>query len=132
MCIVLETHLNIYFQVNFNGTWFTKEFVVIKANYKDRSTSFQALKMIVSSPSFSLITLNAMYRRGQNIVLSNFNVKYGEEPYGAIVKLISQPANMNSTICEVHINLKEKAYWLNSSISTKEPKMLQMELHLDK
>uniref|UniRef100_W8B060 Vitellogenin n=1 Tax=Ceratitis capitata TaxID=7213 RepID=W8B060_CERCA len=120
------------YMVNFNGTWFTKEFVVIKANYKDRSTSFQALKMIVSSPSFSLITLNAMYRRGQNIVLSNFNVKYGEEPYGAIVKLISQPANMNSTICEVHINLKEKAYWLNSSISTKEPKMLQMELHLDK
>ncbi|XP_054743946.1 uncharacterized protein LOC129248428 [Anastrepha obliqua] len=118
--------------INFNGTWFTEQSIVIKANYKDQSTRLQVLKMIIESESFKTVTLNASYRRAQTFIFSNFHVKYGEDPYGLIMQLNSQPYNIKTTLCEVHLQLKEKMYWLNTSVLVEQPLMLQMEIHLDK
>ncbi|XP_054083621.1 apolipophorins [Zeugodacus cucurbitae] len=120
------------YMINVNGVWFTEDYIIIKANYKDRNHRLQALKMIIESGSFEITTLNAVYRRTQTFIYSNFNLKYGDDPYNFAMQLNSQPDEVKPTICEVHINLKEKKYWLNSSLVVKHPQMWQVEIHLDK
>lgn len=88
--------------------------------------------MIIESASFETATLNAAYRRTQTFIFSNFNLKYGDDPYDFTMQLNSQPDNVKPTICVVHINLKEEKYWLNSSLVMTNPKMWQAEVHLDK
>ncbi|XP_036322034.1 uncharacterized protein LOC118736032 [Rhagoletis pomonella] len=119
-------------QINFNGTWFTEQYIVIKSKYKDYSTRLQMLKMIVESGSFETITLNASYRRVQAFTYSNFLVKYGEDPYSLIMQLNFKPDNIKSSICEMRLQLKEKVYWLNTILLVKQPLMVQVEIHLDK
>nr|XP_036224407.1 apolipophorins isoform X1 [Bactrocera oleae]XP_036224408.1 apolipophorins isoform X1 [Bactrocera oleae] len=119
------------FLIQFNGAWFTEDYIVVKVNYKNRNR-LQVLKMITESASFETTTLNAVYRITQTFIYSNLNFKYGNDLYEFAMQLNSQPDNIKPAICEIHINLKEKKYWLNSSLLMSQSKMWQMELHIDK
>ncbi|XP_034475095.1 uncharacterized protein LOC117782196 [Drosophila innubila] len=122
------------YMVFINGSWFTGHSISIKGNYKDRSSRAQALhhlKMIVESPSFELTSLNIVYRRNQLLIFSDLQAKYGKDPYGLTVQYASNAHNRNSN-AEVRLKIKEKDYWINSKLLSEQPKLLQLEMHIDK
>uniref|UniRef100_A0A0K8USL9 Vitellogenin n=1 Tax=Bactrocera latifrons TaxID=174628 RepID=A0A0K8USL9_BACLA len=117
--------------IHFNGAWFTEDYIVIKVNYKNHNR-LQALKMLIETDSFEATTINAAYRRTQTFTFSNLKFKYGNDLYDFAMQLNSQPDNVKPAICEIHINLKEKKYWLNSSLLMSQPKLWEVEIHMDR
>ncbi|XP_043065229.1 LOW QUALITY PROTEIN: uncharacterized protein LOC108101203 [Drosophila ficusphila] len=117
-----------------NGSWFTGHSVAIKANYKDRSSRVQALhhlKMIVESPSFEATSLNIVYRRNQLVIFYDLQAKYGKDPYGLTIQYAANAHNRNSN-AEIRLKVKERDYWINAKLLSEQPKLLQLEIHLDK
>ncbi|EDW03099.1 uncharacterized protein LOC6561417 [Drosophila grimshawi] len=122
------------YMVFINGSWFTGHSIALKGNYKDRSSRVQSLhhlKMIVESPSFEATTLNIVYRRSQLLIFSDVQARYGKDPYGLTVQYASNAHNSNSNT-EVRLKIKEKDYWINSKLLSEQPKLLQLEIHIDK
>ncbi|XP_064556915.1 uncharacterized protein Apoltp [Drosophila montana] len=122
------------YMVFINGSWFTGHSIALKGNYKDRSSRVQALhhlKMIVESPSFETTSLNIVYRRNQLLIFYDLQAKYGKDPYGLTVQYASNAHNRNSN-AEVRLKVKEKDYWINSKLLSEQPKLLQLEIHMDK
>jgi len=87
--------------------------------------------MIVDSPSFETTSLNIVYRRAQLLIFYNCQAKYGKDPYGLTVQYDSNADNRNSN-AEVRLKIKEKDYWINSKLLSEQPKLLQLEMHIDK
>ncbi|KAH8289923.1 hypothetical protein KR018_003642 [Drosophila ironensis] len=117
-----------------NGTWFTGHSIAIKANYKDRSSRVQALhhlKMVVESPSFEITSLNVVYRRNQLLIFYDLQAKYGKDPYGLTIQYAANAHNRNSN-AEVRLKVKERDYWINAKLLAEQPKLLQIELHIDR
>ncbi|XP_032572582.1 uncharacterized protein LOC6611837 [Drosophila sechellia] len=117
-----------------NGSWFTGHSVAVKANYKDRSSRVQALhhlKMIVESPSFNITSLNIIYRRKQLLIFYDIQAKYDQDPYGLTIQYASNDHNRN-TNAEVRLKVKERDYWINAKLLSEQPKLLQLEIHMDK
>lgn len=106
----------------------------MKGNYKDRSSRVQALhhlKLIVESPSFHSTSLNVVYRRSQLLIFYDLQAKYGNDPYGLTIQYASNAHNRNSN-AEVRLKVKEKDYWIQSKLLSEQPKLLQLEMHIDK
>ncbi|XP_016937028.3 uncharacterized protein Apoltp [Drosophila suzukii] len=117
-----------------NGSWFTGHSVALKANYKDRSSRVQALhhlKMIVESPSFNITSLNIVYRRNQLLIFYDIQAKYDQDPYGLTIQYAANAHNRNSN-AEVRLKVKERDYWVNAKLLSEQPKLLQLEFHIDK
>ncbi|EDW76449.2 uncharacterized protein Dwil_GK14654 [Drosophila willistoni] len=117
-----------------NGSWFTGHSIAIKGNYKDRSSRVQALhhlKMIVESPSFETTSLNIVYRRNQLLIFYDLQAKYGKDPYGVTIQYAANDHNRNSN-AEVRFKVKERDYWITAKVLSEQPKLLQLELHVDK
>ncbi|XP_039479409.1 uncharacterized protein LOC120443997 [Drosophila santomea] len=115
-----------------NGSWFTGHSVAVKANYKDRSSRAQALhhlKMIVESPSFNVTSLNIVYRRKQLLIFYDVQAKYGQDPYGLTIQYNADNRDSNA---EVRLKVKERDYWINAKLLSEQPKLLQLEIHMDK
>ncbi|XP_051858776.1 uncharacterized protein LOC117563530 [Drosophila albomicans] len=122
------------YMIYVNGSWFTGHSIAIKGNYKDRSTQLQALhhlKLIVESPSFDATQLNIVYRRNQLVIFYDVQAKYGKDPYGLTIQYQSNEQNRNSN-AEVRLKIKEKDYWITSKLLSEQPKLLQLEMHIDK
>ncbi|KAH8395625.1 hypothetical protein KR222_003717 [Zaprionus bogoriensis] len=117
-----------------NGSWFTGHSIALKGNYKDRSSRVQALhhlKLIAESPSFETTSLNIVYRRNQLLIFYDLQAKYGKDPYGLTIQYASNAHNRNAN-AEVRLRVKEKDYWINSKLLSEQPKLLQLEIHIDK
>ncbi|XP_030377336.1 uncharacterized protein LOC115626195 [Scaptodrosophila lebanonensis] len=117
-----------------NGSWFTGHSIAIRGNYKDRSSRVQALhhlKMIVESPSFNATTLNIVYRRNQLLIFYDLKAKYGKDPYGLTIQYASNAHNRNSN-AEIRLNVVGRDYWINAKLLSEQPKLLQVEIHMDK
>ncbi|XP_034669576.1 uncharacterized protein LOC117902369 [Drosophila subobscura] len=122
------------YMIFINGSWFTGHSIALKGNYKDRSSRVQALhhlKLIVESPSFEATSLNIVYRRNQLLIFYDLQAKYGKDPYGLTVQYAANAHNRNSN-AEVRFKVKERDYWINAKLLSEQPKLLQLELHIDK
>ncbi|XP_017854431.2 uncharacterized protein LOC108607859 [Drosophila busckii] len=122
------------YMVFINGSWFTGHSITVKGNYKDRSSRVQALhhlKLIVESPSFEATSLNIVYRRNQLLIFYDIQAKYGKDPYGLTMQYASNAHSRNSN-AELRLKLKEKDYWISSKLLAEQPKLLQLEIHIDK
>ncbi|KAH8412988.1 hypothetical protein KR009_007324, partial [Drosophila setifemur] len=122
------------YMIFINGTWFTGHSISVKSNYKDRSSRVQALhhlKLIVESPSFEATSLNIVYRRNQLLIFYDLQAKYGKDPYGLTIQYAANAHNRNSN-AEVRLKVKERDYWVNAKLLSEQPKLLQLELHIDK
>lgn len=121
-------------QINLNGSWFTGHSISLKGNYKDKSSRVQSLhhlKLIVESPSFQVTSLNVVYRRNQVVLFTDVQTRYGADPYGLTVQYNENEANKNAN-AEIRLKVKDKDYWLNAKLLSEQPKLLQVEIHLDK
>ncbi|XP_046812149.1 apolipophorins [Lucilia cuprina] len=122
------------YMINLNGSWFTGHSISLKGNYKDKSSRVQSLhhlKLVVESPSFKVTSLNVVYRRNQMILFTDVQTRYGVDPYGLTVQYNGNEVNKNAN-AEIRLKVKEKDYWLNAKLLSEQPKLLQVEIHLDK
>ncbi|XP_067622386.1 uncharacterized protein Apoltp [Eurosta solidaginis] len=118
--------------VNFNGTWFTEQSVAIKAKYKARNHRIQVLKMTVESASFETISFYTSYSHNETFSLGHFHLKNGDDPYRLTLQTSFKSDPIKRKTFEMRIQIKEKKYWLNTSMLMEQPLTLQVEVHLDK
>jgi len=87
--------------------------------------------MIVESPSFNITSLNIVYRRNQLLIFYDIQAKYDQDPYGLTIQYAANAHNRNSN-AEVRLKVKERDYWVNAKLLSEQPKLLQLEFHIDK
>lgn len=65
------------------------------------------------------------------ILFADIQSRYGVDPYGLTVQYNDNEANKNAN-AEIRLKVKDKDYWLNAKLLSEQPKLLQVEIHLDK
>ncbi|XP_055847743.1 uncharacterized protein LOC129913211 [Episyrphus balteatus] len=122
------------YMINFNGTWFSGHSISIKGNYKDKSSALQILhqlKLLVESPSFEVTSFNMIFRRSQLVIIADIQAKYNKDPYGLSLQY-NRNENQTNSNAEVKLKIKDREYGIAAKLLSQQPKLLQIEIHLDK
>ncbi|KAL9926249.1 apolipoprotein lipid transfer particle isoform 1-T7 [Glossina fuscipes fuscipes] len=122
------------FMINFNGSWFTNHSISVRGNYKDKSSRVQSIhrvKLILESPSFEITSIKMLYRRNQLLIYTDVQAHYAKDPYSLTAQYSTNPTNNNSNAA-VRVKVMDQDYWTNIKLLSEKPKLLDIEIHLDK
>lgn len=121
------------YNVDFTGNWFTGHSIAVTGLYKDRSSfikTFHHFKLNVQSPSFRETLVDVTYSRDEAEVHLDFSVLHGDDPYAIELRYSEDTIYQSLTFAK--IVWKEKLFSGSANLTSRNPKQLFIDIHLDK
>lgn len=121
------------FNVDFTGTWFSGHSLAVTGLYKDRSSvikTFHHFKLNVQSPSFKETLVDLTYSRDEAELQLDVSVMHGEHPYGITFRY-SEDIEFQA-VTYASVKWQEKLFYGQAQLTSRDPKKLFIEIHLDK